>query len=147
MKVIIRFFTFFFLVQVNFTSLFEFVVVLQVYLSLCCALIAAAVGSYLHILWNIGGLLTTLAGMGSIVWLLSTPPYEEVRHWFLFLLHLVTLLSCTLSWTLSFLGKQKKRVTLFMASALLQGASIGPLIELAIEIDPRQVFLPSLLLL
>jgi len=45
--------------------------------------------------------------MGSIVWLLSTPPYEE-----------------------------KKRVTLFMASALLQGASIGPLIELAIEIDP-----------
>ncbi|KAH7834791.1 hypothetical protein Vadar_019759 [Vaccinium darrowii] len=79
----------------------------QVYLSLCCALIAAAVGSYLHILWNIGGLLTTLACMGSIVWLLSTPPYEE-----------------------------KKRVTLFMASALLQGASIGPLIELAIEIDP-----------
>lgn len=79
----------------------------QVYLSLCCALISAAVGSYLHILWNIGGLLTTLACMGSIVWLLSTPPYEE-----------------------------KKRVTLFMASALLQGASIGPLIELAIEIEP-----------
>ncbi|XP_058180983.1 bax inhibitor 1-like isoform X1 [Rhododendron vialii] len=80
----------------------------QVYLTLCCALIASAVGAYLHILWNIGGLLTTLGCMGSIVWLLSTPPYEE----------------------------QQKRVTLLMATALLQGASIGPLIDLAIEIDP-----------
>ncbi|KAE9450719.1 hypothetical protein C3L33_17383, partial [Rhododendron williamsianum] len=88
-----------------------------VYLMLCCALIASAVGAYLHILWNIGGLLTTLGCMGSIVWLLSTPPYEE-----------------------------QKRVTLLMATALLQGASIGPLIDVAIEIDPRQVFIPSFIL-
>ncbi|KAL6979789.1 Bax inhibitor 1 [Sarracenia purpurea var. burkii] len=79
----------------------------QVYLSLCCALIASAVGAYLHVLWNIGGLLTTLGCMGSIVWLLSTPPYEE-----------------------------QKRVALLMAAALFEGASIGPLIDLAIEIDP-----------
>ena len=32
---------------------------------------------------------------------------------------------------------QQKRVTLLMASALFQGASIGPLIDLAIQIDPR----------
>ncbi|XP_052171402.1 bax inhibitor 1-like isoform X1 [Diospyros lotus] len=80
----------------------------QVYLSLCCALIASAAGAYLHILWNIGGFLTTLGCLGSIVWLLSTPPYQE----------------------------QQKRVGLLMAAALFEGASIGPLIELAIRIDP-----------
>ena len=37
----------------------------------------------------------------------------------------------------SFLGKQQKRVALLMASALFQGASIGPLIELAIRVDSR----------
>ncbi|KAF5735121.1 hypothetical protein HS088_TW15G00621 [Tripterygium wilfordii] len=79
----------------------------QVYLSLCCALVASAVGAYLHLLWNIGGLLTTFACVGSIVWLLSTPPYEE-----------------------------RKRVALLMAAALFEGASIGPLVDLAIEIDP-----------
>ncbi|XP_057479070.1 bax inhibitor 1-like [Actinidia eriantha] len=79
----------------------------QVYLSLCCALIASAAGAYLHILWNIGGLLTTLGCMGSMFWLLSTPPYQE-----------------------------QKRVALLMAAALFQGASIGPLIDLAIRIDP-----------
>ncbi|THG13611.1 hypothetical protein TEA_001278 [Camellia sinensis var. sinensis] len=77
--------------------------------SLCCALIASAAGAYLHTLWNIGGLLTTLGYLGSIVWLPSTPPYEE----------------------------QQKRVSLLMVDALFEGASIAPLIELAIEIDPR----------
>ena len=52
--------------------------ILQVYLSLCCALVASAVGAYLHLLWNIGGLLTTFACFGNIMWLLSTPSYEEV---------------------------------------------------------------------
>lgn len=51
---------------------------MQVYLSLCCALVASAVGAYLHILWNIGGLLTTFATLGCMAWLLATPPYEEV---------------------------------------------------------------------
>ncbi|XP_043725848.1 bax inhibitor 1-like [Telopea speciosissima] len=78
-----------------------------VYLSLGCALIASAVGVYLHLLWNIGGLFTTLACMGSIVWLLSTPPYEE-----------------------------RKRVALLMAAATFEGASIGPLIDLVIDMDP-----------
>ena len=50
------------------------------YLTLCCALVASAVGSYLHMLWNIGGLLTAIAGIGCIAWLLSTPPYEEVIY-------------------------------------------------------------------
>ncbi|KAI3691601.1 hypothetical protein L6452_31398 [Arctium lappa] len=79
----------------------------QVYLSLCCALVASAAGAYLHILWNIGGLLTTFATLGCMSWLLGTSPYEE-----------------------------QKRVSLLMASALFQGASIGPLIELAINFEP-----------
>ncbi|KAL1830021.1 hypothetical protein DCAR_0209422 [Daucus carota subsp. sativus] len=79
----------------------------QVYLSLCCALIASAAGAYLHVLWNIGGLLTTVGCMAAMVWLLSTPPHEE-----------------------------QKRVSLLMAAGLLEGASIGPLIDLAIDFDP-----------
>ncbi|KHN09861.1 Bax inhibitor 1 [Glycine soja] len=61
-----------------------------VYFTLCCAVVAAAVGAFLHVLWNIGGFLTTL----------------------------------------------QKRLSLLMASALFQGASIGPLIGLAFAIDP-----------
>ncbi|EEF30605.1 bax inhibitor 1 [Ricinus communis] len=79
----------------------------QVYLTLCCALVAAAAGAYLHILWNIGGLLTTFACIGCMAWLLSLPPYQE-----------------------------QKRVAILMAAALFQGASVGPLIDLAIDIDP-----------
>ncbi|XVF52535.1 hypothetical protein PTKIN_Ptkin05aG0026200 [Pterospermum kingtungense] len=79
----------------------------RVYLTLCCALVASAIGAYLHILWNIGGYLTTFACFGTMIWLLSTPPHEE-----------------------------QKRVSLLMASAVFEGASVGPLIDLAIQIDP-----------
>ncbi|WVZ11993.1 hypothetical protein V8G54_016523 [Vigna mungo] len=82
----------------------------KVYFTLCFAVVAAAVGAYLHVLLNVGGFLTTVACVGSSVWLLSTSPSEE-----------------------------KKRVTLLMASSLFQGASIGPLIYLAIQIEPRYV--------
>ncbi|KAE8677405.1 Bax inhibitor 1 [Hibiscus syriacus] len=79
----------------------------RVYLTLCCALVGSAVGAYLHILWNIGGYLTTFASFGTIIWLLSIPPYQE-----------------------------QKRVSLLTASAVFEGASFGPLIDLAIQIDP-----------
>ncbi|KAL1316064.1 bax inhibitor 1-like [Arachis hypogaea] len=82
-----------------------------VYITLCCAVVAAAVGAYLHVLWNIGGFLTSAGCMGTMIWLLSTPPSEE-----------------------------QKRVSLLLASALFQGASIGPLIDLAIEVDPSIIF-------
>ncbi|MCL7024024.1 hypothetical protein MKW94_005291, partial [Papaver nudicaule] len=77
-----------------------------VYLSLCCALISASVGAYLHILMNIGGLLTMFACLGSMLWLTLTPAHEE-----------------------------KKKASLLMASALFQGASIGPLIQVALDVD------------
>lgn len=82
----------------------------NVYLSLCCALMASAGGAYLHLMLNIGGLLTTIACIGSIVWLLSIPPHEE-----------------------------QKRFGLLMAAALFEGACIGPLIEAAIKVDPSIV--------
>ncbi|XP_077244842.1 bax inhibitor 1-like [Tasmannia lanceolata] len=80
----------------------------KVYLTLCCALVASGVGVFLHILWNIGGFLTTVGCMGSIIWLLSTSPYQE-----------------------------RKRVGLLMATSLFEGASVGPLIDLVIQFDPR----------
>ncbi|XP_051119368.1 bax inhibitor 1-like [Andrographis paniculata] len=83
----------------------------QVYLLLCCTLVTSAIGAYLHILFNIGGFLTTLGSIGCIIWMLSTPQYEE-----------------------------QKRVSLLMAAAAFQGASVGPLIELAIDFDPSILF-------
>ncbi|XP_010439982.1 PREDICTED: bax inhibitor 1 [Camelina sativa] len=80
----------------------------RVYLTLCCALVASAFGAYLHMLWNIGGLLTTFGCFGSMMWLLSTPPYQQ----------------------------SSKRLSLLFVSAVLQGASVGPLIKLAIDVDP-----------
>ncbi|KAL8152187.1 hypothetical protein V2J09_009947 [Rumex salicifolius] len=79
----------------------------QVYLTLCYALVASAVGAYLHTLLNIGGLLTTFGCLGCISWVLSTPPHDE-----------------------------RKRFRVLMGAAALEGASIGPLIDLAIEFDP-----------
>nr|XP_043613043.1 bax inhibitor 1-like [Erigeron canadensis] len=79
----------------------------KVYLSLCFSLLASAVGAYLHIIWNGGGLLTTLATLGCMCWLLAIPTHEE-----------------------------KKRVSLLMLSALFQGASVGPFIKLATDFNP-----------
>ncbi|XBH60959.1 hypothetical protein VPH35_115478 [Triticum aestivum] len=78
-----------------------------VYLTLCFALASSAVGAYLHIALNIGGMLTMLACVGTIAWMFSVPVYEE-----------------------------RKRFGLLMGAALLEGASVGPLIELAIDFDP-----------
>ncbi|KAK4557725.1 hypothetical protein RGQ29_007477 [Quercus rubra] len=79
----------------------------KVYLTLCCTLVASAAGAYLHFLWNIGGMLTTIACFGSILWLFSTPAYQE-----------------------------KKKLSLLMAAATFEGASLGPLFDLANAIDP-----------
>lgn len=79
----------------------------KVYTTLCVALLVAAVGVYAHILTHLGGILSTFAFLGVTMWLLSTPPYEE-----------------------------RKRLTLLMAAAFLEGASLGTLIEHVINQDP-----------
>lgn len=102
---------------------------------------ASATGVYLHLLWNIGGLLTVFAMIGSMVWLLATPSYEEVPSLSLLLVFLMLFIfsRCFVLGAdfLFLLDEQKKRVSLLMATALFKGASIGPLIDLAIQIDPR----------
>ncbi|CAA7393143.1 unnamed protein product [Spirodela intermedia] len=80
----------------------------SVYLTLCLAVVSSAAGAYLHILSNIGGTLTTLGCMLCVAWLVATPAYEE-----------------------------RKRFGLLLASSLLQGATLGPIIQLAIDFDPR----------
>ncbi|EFH44309.1 bax inhibitor-1 family protein, partial [Arabidopsis lyrata subsp. lyrata] len=78
--------------------------VLDLYLTLFFALLASAFGAYLHMVWNIGGNVTTLGFTGTMIWLRFTP-YAAKR---LFLLYL---------------------------SALLKGASFGPMIMLVIDFD------------
>ncbi|KAL6861700.1 hypothetical protein ACP4OV_017400 [Aristida adscensionis] len=80
----------------------------HVYMTLCCALAFSAVGAYLHVLLNVGGMLTTLGCMAAIAFLLSMPVHQD-----------------------------RNRFALLMAAALLQGASVGPLIDLALDFDPR----------
>eukprot|EP01018_Ginkgo_biloba_P035097 Gb_19608 [translate_table: standard] len=81
----------------------------RVYLSLTCALLASAVGVYLHLLWNIGGLLTGIACIATVAWLLYTPPLPS---------------------------NEGKRVKMLMAAAAFKGATLGPLIDIVIDIDP-----------
>ncbi|KAI3689714.1 hypothetical protein L2E82_47680 [Cichorium intybus] len=76
------------------------------YVKICCYCIATAVGAYLHIVWNIGGLLTTFATLGCMFWLLATPPSEEL-----------------------------KRVSVLTAFPLLKGASLITIFKLAIDFD------------
>ncbi|PKU64674.1 Bax inhibitor 1 [Dendrobium catenatum] len=79
-----------------------------VYLTLCSALVASAAGVYLHILFNIGGILTMLGCFAGITFVMNTPPSEN-----------------------------RKRLGYLMATAVLEGASIGPLFELILDFDPR----------
>ena len=53
-------------------------VALQVYVMLCCGVAVSGVGAFLHVLWNIGGFLTTWLCFVTMVWLLCTHPLEEV---------------------------------------------------------------------
>ncbi|XP_020183954.1 bax inhibitor 1-like [Aegilops tauschii subsp. strangulata] len=73
-------------------------------LTLCSAVASSAAGAYLHLAFNIGGMLTLLACMGNIALLSSVPVYEE-----------------------------RKRFGLLMAAALLQGATVCPLIDLPMD--------------
>jgi FtsH-binding integral membrane protein len=82
----------------------------QVYLTLCSALAFSALGAYLHILLNVGGTLTTVGCLAAIAFLVSLPPSQD---------------------------QQRNRFALLMSAALLQGASLGPLLDLALHFDPR----------
>jgi hypothetical protein len=52
----------------------------KVYLTLAAALLVSALGVYVHTLWHIGGLITSVGFIATTAWLVSTPstPAEEV---------------------------------------------------------------------
>ena len=78
------------------------------YATLTAGILVAAVGVYLHILLNIGGLLTMLGSLGMLVWIGMDQDKNNLS----------------------------KRLGMFAAFTLLQGASLGPLIELLLFVDP-----------
>ncbi len=82
-----------------------------VYASLCVMLFTAAAGSVAHLYFNIGGTLTMLAGVGLLVLLAVDPDKNDVV----------------------------KRLATMAAFGFFKGASIGPLIAYAAEVDPRFV--------
>lgn len=67
--------------SVTFSYLKIHFILFQVYLSLCCASIAAAVAAaaYLHPLWKIVGHLITFVCLGCSIWHLCVPSKEEVH--------------------------------------------------------------------
>ena len=84
--------------------------VLQVYLTLCSALAFSALGAYLHIILNIGGTLTTVGCLAAVAFLISLPPSQD---------------------------QERNRFALLMSAALLEGASVGPIVDLVLRFDPR----------
>lgn len=79
----------------------------KVYSTLCVALFAATFGAYIHIQTHIGGMLTGIATMGMMMILQQTPQQE-----------------------------QQKRLGLLAAFGFFKGASIGPIIDHALHVDP-----------
>ncbi|XP_033102066.1 probable Bax inhibitor 1 [Anneissia japonica] len=84
----------------------------KVYTCLGIAMMAAATGAYVHLftgLWK-GGLLTSIASIGILIWLAMTPKENE-----------------------------GKRIGQLSAFALCTGMSLGPLLNAVINIDPSIV--------
>jgi len=81
----------------------------KVYTALTGCILAAAAGSMFHLYANVGGLLTTFAAIGVMVWIAATPNTPD---------------------------NTEKRLGLLAAFAFLKGASIGPLIARVAMIDP-----------
>ncbi|XP_006367935.1 bax inhibitor 1-like isoform X1 [Solanum tuberosum] len=82
----------------------------KVYLTLLCAMSAAACGSLLHLIGEAGGLFTVLSSEASLLWLYHTPPWRV-----------------------------RKRVVLLMYTAFCVGASVGPFTKYFFEIDQSAV--------
>lgn len=83
----------------------------KVYTALCVTLFAATIGAYVHIQTHIGGMLTGIATMGVMMLLNQTPQHEE-----------------------------QKRMGLLAAFGFFKGASIGPIIDHAMYVDPQIIF-------
>jgi FtsH-binding integral membrane protein len=89
----------------------------KVYTTLAATLACAALGSVAHLYYNIGGLLTVFGGIGLILALCLTPFKEK---------------------------NVPLRTLYLFGVGFLEGASIGPLLQAVLEIDPA---IPAMALL
>ncbi|KAI3693196.1 hypothetical protein L6452_33027 [Arctium lappa] len=81
---------------------------LMVYSTLCYAFVFALFGGFSHIFFNNGGWTTAVGFIGTSWWISRIKPWMEIR-----------------------------RVILLMAAAYFLGVTLGPLINLFIEMDQR----------
>jgi len=82
-----------------------------VYLTLAFSVALAALGSFLHTLWHIGGITTSLIGLGIIIGLYFVPFHPG--------------------------QPQTIRLGMLAAFSVVQGASVGPLIEMVLTEIPN----------
>lgn len=82
--------------------------IVRVYATLACAVLCASAGATAHLMFNIGGTLTFLGALGSMIWLLFTPPTPY---------------------------NQNKRLMMLGGVAFFDGACLGPLIGLALSMQ------------
>lgn len=81
----------------------------RVYATLTVALLAAAAGVACDLIWAVGGTLMTIAAFGSLLWLGFTPATPQ---------------------------NASKRYALLCGFSFAQGTSIGPLVGLALGVNP-----------
>lgn len=92
-------------------------------------------------LWNVGGIVTSLGFFGGVHLLRFTTPNEQSCRFHCSSTTLVVLKMMRSYNPNVLIYDAAKRLSLLFLSALLKGASIGPMIELAIEVDARYYLL------
>jgi len=80
----------------------------NVYGALCTTLLASAVGVWAHLMWNLGGILSTLAVMGLLLFLRMDTDKDNVS----------------------------KRMAILTSIGFFQGISLGPLMALTLDVNP-----------
>ncbi|CAI5514542.1 unnamed protein product [Closterium sp. Naga37s-1] len=81
----------------------------KVYLTLALTLVVASLGAYAHVLWGLGGALSSIASIAGVLWLNATPAVP---------------------------ANESFRFRLLLAIAFSHGCSIGPLVDAVIQINP-----------
>ncbi|CAI5501859.1 unnamed protein product [Closterium sp. Naga37s-1] len=80
----------------------------KVYLTLALTLVVASLGAYAHVLWGLGGALSSIASIAGVLWLNATPAVP---------------------------ANESFRFRLLLAIAFSHGCSIGPLVDAVIQIN------------
>jgi len=90
----------------------------KVYATVCIAIIGACIGSALHLQYHIGGMLTHIASFALIAMIAADRSQSSFS-------------TTSEFWT--------RRVSLLAAFGVVQGCSIGPLIDMALYVQPAAI--------